>query len=133
MRGRISRAANRETASYLVCGVLTTIVGYAVFFACERLDATVAAANAVSTVVAVAFAFVVNKRFVFLSLDWSFKKTAAEFGKFCAGRTASFAAETGALILLVDYLRFPSLICKAFTMTGVVVLNYIFGKLIFKK
>ena len=66
----LSRFCNYEVISYLVCGVLTTIVSYVSYFL-VRIFSGVLISQCISWVLAVAFAYVSNKIFVFLSDDWS--------------------------------------------------------------
>ena len=63
----MKKIINRETILYLVFGVLTTLVNYAVFWVGIRLftDKYTLLINAVAFVVAAAFAYVTNKLFVF--------------------------------------------------------------------
>ena len=130
----IKKFLNYETASYLVCGVLTTIVGFGSFVLLVYMGFGTAAANTVSTALAVLFAYFTNKIFVFRSARWSIKFIAEEFAKFCSGRLVMFVCETLLLILLVDVLGLNSAIMKAFTMGLVVVGNYCFSKwIVFKK
>ena len=52
---------NRETITYFICGVLTTLVSMGIFILCMYFQMRTAAANTVSTVLAVLFAFFLNK------------------------------------------------------------------------
>ena len=64
---------------YLVFGVMTTAVNYIVYLPCYNLlglSATVS--NVIAWVVAVAFAYLTNKPFVFRSYDWSAKTVVPE-------------------------------------------------------
>ena len=130
----IKKLLNYETISYLICGALTTLVGFGSFVLFTYVSFGTAAANTFSTVLAVFFAYIVNKKFVFKSAVWSIKFVAKEFAKFCSARIVVFVAETLLLVLLVDALGFNSTIMKAFTMVLVVVGNYCFSKwIVFKK
>ena len=130
----INKLLNYETISYLVCGALTTIVGFGSFVLLINANFGTAASNTISTVLAVLFAFFTNKIFVFRSARWSLKLVAREFAKFCSGRLVMFIAETLLLILLVDVIGLNSAIIKAFTMALVIVGNYCFSKwVVFRK
>ena len=81
----------REGVAYLVFGVMTTIVNYAVFFIFKKAgvtntDAGLTFANAVAWIAAVAFAFFTNKKWVFNSKTSGFKETVTEAAKFVGGR-----------------------------------------------
>lgn len=119
---------NRETISYLICGVLTTIVGLAVFWICERTGLHVAVSNTISTAAAVVFAYFVNKIFVFRSASWNPEVLIKEILAFLTGRLASYLTETLLLVLLVDVIGFPGFICKLFTSILVVIANYLISK-----
>ena len=61
------KLVNRETVSYLIFGVLTTLVDWLVYPILRWLDYSVAVSSAGSWAAAVLFAFVTNKLFVFQS------------------------------------------------------------------
>ena len=124
-----------DVLAYLVFGVLTTVVNYLVYLPLYNgagLSAT--ASNAVAWVVAVAFAFLTNKPFVFKSHDWSAKTVFPELGKFLGCRIGSGLMETGIIFLFVDLLRWDGNIMKLATSVLVIILNYVGSKLlVFKK
>lgn len=124
-----------DILSYLVFGVLTTVVNYAVYLPIYNLlGLSAAVSNVIAWVAAVAFAFLTNKPFVFKSHDWSAKTVIPELTKFVSCRVASGAMETLILLLTVDILGWNGNIWKLFTQVLVVVLNYITSKLVvFKK
>ena len=124
----IKKFFNYETASYLICGGLTTLVGFGSFVLLAYLGFSTAFANTVSTALAVLFAYFANKVFVFRSARWSLKFIAEEFAKFCSGRLVMFVVETSLLVLLVDIVGLNSALMKAFTLVLVVVGNYCFSK-----
>ena len=125
----------QELIVYLVFGVLTTVVNYLVYLPCYNwwgLNASVS--NVIAWVVAVAFAFVTNKPFVFRSYDWSYKVVVPELTKFVATRVGSGALETVILFLTVDLAGMNGNVWKLVTSVLVVVLNYIGSKLlVFRK
>ena len=124
-----------DIISYLFFGVCTTIVNYIIYLPCYNLlgiSATVS--NMIAWVVAVAFAYLTNKPFVFRSHDWSAKTVVPELSKFVGGRVASGAAETAIIFLTVDILLWNGNVMKIVTSVLVVILNYIASKLlVFKK
>ena len=124
-----------EVLSYLIFGVLTTIVNYLVYLPVYNLlGLSAALSNAIAWVVAVAFAYLTNKPFVFKSHDWSAKTVIPELTKFVGCRVASGAAETLILLVTVDLLHWNGNIWKIVTSVLVGVLNYIASKLVvFKK
>ena len=124
-----------DILTYLVFGVLTTVVNYIVYLPVYNiLGLSAALSNAIAWVVAVAFADLTNKPFVFKSHDWSRQTVIPELTKFVSCRVASGAMETVILLLTVDILGWNGNIWKLVTQVMVVVLNYVFSKLIvFKK
>ena len=116
---------------YLFFGGLTTVVNYVVYLPCHnllRLSATVS--NVIAWVVAVAFAFVTNKPFVFRSYDWSAKTLLPELAKFVGCRVGSGLLETAILFVTVDLIHWNGNIWKLITSGLVVILNYFGSKLL---
>lgn len=126
---------NRDVLSYLIFGVLTTVVNYAVYLPVYNwLGLSAAVSNMIAWVAAVAFAFLTNKPFVFQSHDWSRQVVLPELSKFVGCRVASGVMETVILFLTVDLLHWNGNIWKLVTQVLVVILNYVASKLIvFKK
>lgn len=124
-----------DVITYLVFGVLTTVVNYLVYLPVYNLlGVSAAVSNAVAWVFAVAFAYLTNKPFVFKSHDWSAKTVIPELTKFVSCRIASGVMETVILFLTVDLLHWDGNIWKLLTSVLVVVLNYFGSKLlVFKK
>ena len=121
--------------SYLFFGGLTTVVNYLVYLPCYNLlNLSAAVSNAIAWAVAVAFAYLTNKPFVFRSHDWSLKTVVPELTKFVTCRIGSGLLETGILFLCVDLLAWNGNAWKLITSVLVVILNYIASKLlVFKK
>lgn len=124
-----------EVLSYLIFGVLTTVVNYCVYLPVYNLvGLSASVSNVIAWVIAVAFAYLTNKPFVFKSNDWSAKTVIPELTKFVGCRVASGAAETLILLVTVDILHWNGNVWKLVTSVLVVVLNYIASKLVvFKK
>lgn len=125
----------REILVYLVFGVLTTVVNYAVYLPCYNLlQISAAVSNMIAWAVAVAFAFVTNKPFVFQSHDWSAKTVLPELIKFLGTRIGSGGVETLILLITVDILGLNGNLWKLVTSVMVVILNYLGSKLlVFRK
>jgi putative flippase GtrA len=124
-----------DILSYLFFGGLTTIVNYIIYLPCYNwLQLSAAVSNLIAWVVAVAFAYLTNKPFVFKSHDWSAKTVIPELAKFIGCRVGSGLLETGILFVAVDLLLRNGNIWKLVTSVLVVILNYIASKLlVFKK
>lgn len=124
-----------DILTYLVFGVLTTVVNYLVYLPVYNLlGFSAALSNAIAWAAAVTFAYLTNKPFVFKSHDWSRQTVIPELTKFVSCRIASGGMETLILLIAVDILGWNGNIWKLLTQVMVVVLNYVFSKLIvFKK
>ena len=124
-----------EVLTYLFFGVLTTIVNYVIYLPVYNvLGLSAALSNAVAWIVAVTFAYVTNKPFVFKSHDWSAKTVIPELTRFVSCRVASGVLETVILLITVDVLHWNGNIWKLITSVLVVILNYVGSKLlVFRK
>lgn len=124
-----------EVLSYLIFGVLTTVVNYLVYLPVYNLlGLSASVSNMIAWVVAVTFAYLTNKPFVFRSHDWSAKTVIPELTKFVSCRVASGVAETVILLVTVDMLHWNGNIWKLVTSVLVVILNYFASKLlVFRK
>ena len=139
----------KEIINYIIFGVLTTVVNFAVFWLFNRLLGKnyYLVSNVIAWIVAVAFAYVTNKIWVFESKVTKPKALAKEIIEFFIARLFSLGVEEAGLLILVDLMKFKDLNFNlfTFTVTGeliakvilavvVVILNYIFSKfIIFKK
>lgn len=140
---------NKELVSYLVFGVLTTLVSIVTFEVANLIlgQGLYLVSNIISWIFAVTFAFVTNKLWVFESKSWAASVIKTEIIAFVAARLFSLLLEEAGLYLLIDVLSLGtfSSVIFGFTLTGtlisklimqviVVVANYIFSKfIIFKK
>ena len=124
-----------DVLAYLFFGVLTTVVNYLVYLPCYNLlHLSAAVSNVLAWAVAVAFAYVTNKPFVFHSYDWSAKTIIPELGKFVGSRIASGGIETLIIFATVDCLLWNGNVMKLVTSVLVVILNYVASKLlVFRK
>lgn len=125
---------NRETISYIIFGVLTTVVSFVsqMIFASFGWHVTVNTVG--SWVCAVLFAYVVNKLFVFESKTDSAKAFWRELGLFIGARVASLGMELVFMFVTVELLDFSEAVCKLIAQVFILVANYIFSKLfIFRK
>ena len=112
--------------SYLFFGGLTTLVNFMVFFPLYNwVRWTAALSNSIAWLVAVAFAYVTNKPFVFKSYDWSTEIVIPELTKFVCCRIGSGLLETFAIWLFVDLLCWNGNWIKIAVSVLVVLLNYL--------
>lgn len=134
----------REIIVYLIFGVLTTAVNWAVDFPLHKFCGFPAGASAtVAWAVAVIFAFLTNKPIVFRSRDWSAKVVIPELVSFVGCRIGSGLLEIGFMIVTVDLTGIGNtvyffgithhVLMKVIAAVFVVIINYIGSKLLFKK
>ncbi|MFR3728809.1 GtrA family protein [Lacrimispora sp.] len=125
---------NREVISYLIFGVLTTLVNWVVYGMMVRTGVDYRIATAAAWVVSVLFAFVVNKIFVFQSYDLHLACVMKEVTSFTACRAASGVMEMVLMVIMVSWLNMDEYVSKVLVSIVVVVVNYVFSKLfIFRK
>lgn len=133
----------RELLLYLIFGVATTVVSLASYklFLLLLGERLYLVSNALAWVLAVLFAFVVNKQWVFCSRVWDAKTLGAELPKFVGARILSLGIEELGLYLLIDVcgmgsyvfdfaiVRFSgAMFAKLLLSVIVVLLNYGFSK-----
>ncbi len=120
-----------ELIRYGAAGVATTAVNFicfALFYNLLRWNESVA--NAVSVVLSILFAYVVNKRFVFRSHCPDRKALAAEAISFFSARGVTMLLEVGGMVLFGTILRWNAWLVKIGLNVLVLVLNYVFSKLL---
>ena len=122
---------NRETIMYGIAGVATTVVNFIAYHLfCNVLLIPNLIANAIAWVIAVAFAYVVNARWVFQDKKEGVPEESKKVVKFFGARLVTFFVEEAGMFLLVDVLHGPNLFMKAIVAVLVIILNYVFSKLI---
>ena len=128
------KLVNRETILYLIFGVLTTLVDWVSYWYMRQGDMDYRLATVLSWAVAVLFAFVTNKLFVFCSRKLSPKVVWKEFSAFVICRAATGIFTVVAMMVLVDGMGIDQdFICKIAVSAISLILNYLFSKLfIFK-
>jgi len=125
---------NRETVSYIVFGVLTTVVSFVSQMLFSAAGFPVIVNTIGSWVCAVLFAYIVNKLFVFESKTDTAKAFWRELVLFIGARVASLGMELVFMFVTVELLHFSEAVCKLIAQVFILVANYIFSKLfIFKK
>ena len=130
---------NKEIVNYLIIGVLTTVVSLASFYLVRLFIFTndtqfdIQIANVISWILAVLFAFVTNKKYVFESKSTGYKKL-VEMIKFYLSRVTTLIIDMFTMWLLTMPLHIDDMIAKLIVQFIIVVLNYVFSKLfVFKK
>lgn len=131
----------REFILYVLCGGLTTVLNYIIYFACTQgLKLNWSAATLIAWVGAVAFAYITNRIWVFESKSHGAKAIIYEAAKFVAFRLVSLGMEWLTLKICFDlihmddfvYMALPvgEFIGKTIGQVIVIIANYAFSKLI---
>lgn len=125
----------KQILNYGFFGLMTTVVNYAVFYLfLDVFSAAYQVANAVALIVSVAFAFAVNKQFVFASKSWSKEVLKKELPAFLSARAVSGLIDLGSMWLLVDVLAVTPKLAKILVNVLIITLNYVFSKIyVFRK
>ncbi len=125
------RKLMKEGAAYLIFGVLTTVIDYVISNALYyAANVGPVAAQTIAWIVAVLFAFVTNKWWVFESHTMVPKEVWREFTAFVLCRVATFLFNLAAIFIMVDVLNMEFFFCKLLISVVVVILNYIFSKIL---
>ena len=124
-----------ELVMYIIVGVCTMIVSLASYYILAKpFGIYYQTANIISWVLAVAFAYVTNKKFVFKSRYSGLSGTAKEMASFVSSRIASLLAEVISMYFFVQICQIDDNIVKLMNQVLVTVLNYIFSKFwVFRK
>ncbi len=126
----------REIINYLLFGGLSTIVNFLSYFIFARLLGIEEVISSIlSWFCAVLFAYITNKLFVFESKTETKKAFFIEMTTFFLSRILSgILCDVGTFALMVKVLNINDIFSKIITQIMVIIVNYLFSKLIiFKK
>ncbi|MBS6645189.1 MAG: GtrA family protein [Clostridiaceae bacterium] len=128
-----NKFVNRESVSYIIFGVLTTLVDWVVYTVLWSYHVDYRVSTIVSWAAAVLFAFVTNKFWVFRSYEMRPAYLWKEFAAFVSCRAATGLFTLVGMMIMVQGMHLHELIGKVFVSAASLVLNYVFSKLfIFK-
>lgn len=121
----------KEIILYLIFGALTTLINVIVFYLFNdliKIDYKIS--NVIAWITSVIFAFITNKLVVFESKN----NIGKEITSFFIARIVSLVADMIMMIIMIDIMKFTSIIAKIISNVVVVIINYIFSKfIIFRK
>ena len=132
----IKKFCTREIIFYVIFGVFTTIVNVGSFYVMNKIWSwNEDLSNFIAIVLAVLFAYITNKMFVFDSKTKGIKNLIRECISFFLARILSgILCDIGSFALMVKVFNINDIISKIITQVMVVIVNYIFSKfLVFKK
>ncbi|MEE3427363.1 MAG: GtrA family protein [Ruminococcus sp.] len=119
---------------YVFFGVITTLINWSSYYFCYCL---IGIPNVVSTIIAwllaVAFAFITNKKWVFNSESFEVKTLFYEIWTFVVARLVTGVLDVAIMFVAVDVLGWNATIWKLISNFIVIVINYILSKFIIFK
>ncbi len=126
---------HKEKLLYLFFGGLTTVVSLVTFWFVDRIMMqNEHVANLVSWFLAVLFAFVTNRIWVFESKTEGVAAFLRQAVGFYGGRLATLGMEELLLLIFITWLHFDSMVVKIAAQVVVLILNYVISKLfVFRK
>ena len=133
MKQFIKDIFSKETLLYIFFGIGTSLVDFITFTFLVYIHTGTISANNIAWCLAVVFAFVTNKQFVFKSGISGFKGIVREFVMFVLARVLTLIC-SDIILYIADKYHLNVVFAKVFAMVFTVVVNYIFSKMIiFKK
>ena len=122
----------KEIINYLVFGGLATVVNFVTYFIVARLiGIDKVLSSGISWFFSVLFAYITNKLFVFESKTDGIKAILIEMGSFFLARIVSgILCDVGTFAIMVKVFNINDLFAKIVTQIMVVIVNYVFSKLI---
>lgn len=128
---------NKEVINYLIVGVLTTLISIIVYVVLTvsilnpNNDIELQLANVISWIIAVIFAYITNRKYVFESKAKNIKN---EFIKFTSSRITTLLIEMIFMFIFVSLLNLNDKIMKIIAQIVVIILNYVLSKIfVFKR
>ena len=132
----MSKVLTKEVILYAIFGVLTTLINIGSFYVMTKyLSIDENLANNIAIIIAVLFAYITNRLFVFENKSNTKKGILKEIISFFAFRVLSgILCDVGTFALMVKVFNINDIISKIVTQIMVIIVNYIFSKfIIFKK
>lgn len=120
----------KEILLYLFFGGLTflvSVLSYSYFITAWKIDELIA--NVISWVLAVIFAFITNRIWVFSVNISGLRNIIKQLWDFTVGRVATLLIEEAILYVFITLLHQDSIVVKIIAQIVVIVLNYIISKL----
>lgn len=121
----------RGIIAYLFFGVCTTAINILIYYLCARqLRLSTGVSTVAAWVLAVLFAYVTNKLYVFQSRSWEKELVIQEIASFFGCRLMTGALDLAIMLICVDLMQLYDVGIKIFSNLLVIVLNYIASKLV---
>ena len=116
---------------YVVFGVSTTLINIITYAICyEYLHIANVPSNIIAWTLAVAFAFITNKLWVFGSKNMSARTILNELWKFVTARLTVGLIDLAIMYIAVDVCHGPAVVFKLIAATVTIILNFVLSKLV---
>jgi putative flippase GtrA len=114
---------------YLLFGIITTLINTIIFvFLYQVVGYSNVLSNSIAWLIAVIFAFITNRLFVFVQNEKGIRKGIFQFFIFIISRISTGIIDIAIMFLSVSVLNFNSVLMKLFTNVIVIILNYVLSK-----
>ena len=121
----------KDIISYLFFGVCTTVVNIVAYWLCAHVaHLSTIVSTSIAWVLAVAFAYITNRLWVFHSKAKGKKAIFREICSFTACRLLTGFLDIAIMYIFVDRLHCPDLIIKIISNIIVIIVNYVASKLV---
>lgn len=122
---------HKRIVLYLIFGVLTTVVNVLSYWICANIFKTgTIPSTIIAWILAVTFAYITNRKWVFGSNATNPKEISKEILSFYACRLGTGLIDLILMVIFVDKLGFNGTLIKFLTDILVIILNYVASKLI---
>ena len=117
--------------AYVVFGLFTTVVNIVTYRVCYYyLGIGNTLSNIAAWILAVTFAYLTNKVWVFGSKSWRWSVLKREVPVFISCRLATGILDLVTMFICVDVMQWHAMLMKIISNVFVIVLNYVFSKLL---
>lgn len=133
MTGKLMRK-HWDVIPYLFFGVCTTVVNVVTYWICAHLlNLKTMLSTIIAWIIAVLFAYVTNRKWVFHSKAYEVRDICKEITSFFGCRLATGIVDWLCMLIFVDMLAMNDLFIKAAANILVIILNYLASKLLIFK
>lgn len=121
---------NREVLTYLVAGIMTTVVNFIIYYSLTRwFKWNSNTANFISILVSIQFAFIVNEKYVFIQEVGQKKKDYIKLMlAFYTSRLIAMGVDMICFYIMSTTFKLDDLVSKVFVAVIIIVFNYLMSK-----
>lgn len=124
----------KDIILYGIFGVLTTLVNIVAYYVCARIcGLNTTASTVIAWILAVIFAYITNRKWVFDSKTNSMQGIIKEMSSFFGCRLLTGLMDLAIMVVFVDVLHFNDVVIKCLSNVLVIIINYAASKLLIFK